>query len=426
MLSPAQRAFAPQLAILLVAAAGLPTPARPQAALNGPEFQVNSYTSDYQIYPAVAADAAGDFVVAWASFPEYTYPPIVVRARIFPAQGPATGEEIEVQSGGWVYTVDVAADESGDFLVVWSDARNRWRALARLFTAEGVARGPAFAVREDTLYLQNQPAVAANPDGTFIVVWRAFNDVSHAMTLQARRFDADGVPLGDQFRVDSGDADDPRRPAVAAGAAGNFVVVWHEWNNARPDYRSIQGRRFGADGVPRGGQFQVNSYTTGPQGYPDVGMDAAGNFVVTWVYPRIHARRFDADGTPHTQFQVNAYTTGYQAVPRVAVDPAGDFVISWMGTGSLGGDTSGRSVHARRYDAGGVPRGGEFQVNTQTSGEQRQPSVAMDARGNFVVAWRGEYSPDDANWGVRAQRFDALFRDGFEWGDSARWHVSVP
>ena len=33
----------------------------------GSEFQVNSYTTSAQTYPAVAADAEGNFVVAWTS-----------------------------------------------------------------------------------------------------------------------------------------------------------------------------------------------------------------------------------------------------------------------------------------------------------------------------------------------------------------------
>ena len=52
-------------AILAVAAtpsagAGLPVPM-------GAQFQVNTYTNDSQVLPAIAADAAGDFVVVWES-----------------------------------------------------------------------------------------------------------------------------------------------------------------------------------------------------------------------------------------------------------------------------------------------------------------------------------------------------------------------
>jgi hypothetical protein len=37
-------------------------------APRGTEFQVNTYTTNYQYTPAVASDGAGNFVVAWESF----------------------------------------------------------------------------------------------------------------------------------------------------------------------------------------------------------------------------------------------------------------------------------------------------------------------------------------------------------------------
>ena len=38
-----------------------------------------------------------------------------------------------------------------------------------------------------------------------------------------------------------------------------------------------------ASGTPIGGEFQVNSYTTSYQRYPEVAADGAGNFVVAWL-----------------------------------------------------------------------------------------------------------------------------------------------
>jgi hypothetical protein len=59
----------------------------------------------------------------------------------------------------------------------------------------------------------------------------------------------------------------------------------------------------------------------------------------------------------------------------------------WQSAGSSGTDTDGTSIQGQRYDAGGNPVGGEFQVNSYTTGGQFMPSVAMDAEGNFIVTW---------------------------------------
>ena len=55
------------LAVLLAAGGvGFPVPeARAQYVPLGPEFQVNGYVQSDQERPAVASDAAGNFVVVW-------------------------------------------------------------------------------------------------------------------------------------------------------------------------------------------------------------------------------------------------------------------------------------------------------------------------------------------------------------------------
>src|SRR5438128_2056572 len=87
------------------------------------------------------------------------------------------------------------------------------------------------------------------------------------------------------------------------------------------------------------------------------------------------------------QFQVNTYTPGYQRYPAVTGDGAGNFVVVWESGGSAGSDTDGYSIQGQRYDSAGTPVGGQFQVNTYTTGDQYHPTVAGDGAGNFVVVW---------------------------------------
>jgi hypothetical protein len=137
-------------------------------------------------------------------------------------------------------------------------------------------------------------------------------------------------------------------------------------------------------------------------------MDADGDFVVAWASfgPDgsdwgIFAQRYDAAGVAQGgEFQVNAFTTGDQELPAVAMDADGDFVVAWR---SYGQDGSGYGVFAQRYDAAGVGQGGELLVNTQTSNAQNDPAIAMDADGDFVVAWASEIQ-DGSSDGIFAQR----------------------
>src|SRR5688500_1588143 len=84
------------------------------------------------------------------------------------------------------------------------------------------------------------------------------------------------------------------------------------------------------------------------------------------------------------EFRVNSFTNSNQATAAVAADGDGDFVVAWTSSGQ---DGSAYGVYAQRYAAGGAALGAEFRVNTTTAFVQRHPAVAMDADGDFVVAW---------------------------------------
>ena len=143
---------------------------------------------------------------------------------------------------------------------------------------------------------------------------------------------------------------------------------------------------------PLGNEFHVNTFTSFGQSLPSVAADADGDFVVTWESLTqdgysfgVFARRFSSAGAPlATEFQVNTFTNAGQRFPSVAADADGDFVVAWH---SAGQDGSGLGVFAQRYSAAGAELGGEFRVNTFTTGNQSSPAVAMDADGDFLISW---------------------------------------
>jgi hypothetical protein len=69
------------------------------------------------------------------------------------------------------------------------------------------------------------------------------------------------------------------------------------------------------------------------------------------------------------------------------MDSDANYVIVWNSAGQDEGSTWG--VFGQRYGSTGSPIGGEFLVNTTTSGDQVNASVAMDDQGDFVAVWSG-------------------------------------
>ncbi len=161
---------------------------------------------------------------------------------------------------------------------------------------------------------------------------------------------------------------------------------------------------------PSGDEFQANTYAPGNQDTSAVASDADGNFVVVWASELedgsgrgVFGQRFAYDGSVlGDEFQVNTHTTLDQLNPSVAMDTDGDFAVVWESVGQ-DGDSSG--IFSQRYSNDGTLVGLEFQVNTFTTSYQSWPLVAMDAGGDFVVVWNG-YT-DGSYQGVFAQVFSS-------------------
>jgi len=283
--------------------------------------------------------------------------------------------------------------------------------------------GEEFQVNTYTTDAQLDPHVAVDGSGRFVVVWSSYGGFeTDAMDfgIHAQRYEANGEPNAPAFQVNGLTTGYQDAPAVAADAAGNFVVVWQSDVSPGNDGSgtSVLARRFGADGIALGPEFQVNSYTTGDQLYPRVASNAAGDFVVVWEsagssgsdssLSSVQGRFFAANGVPFnaTDLQLNEVTTLQQRSPVVAMS-GGDVVVVWDGDASGGSDTSPSSVAMRRFSSAGVPASGELQVNTYTTGVQAYPSVAVGGDGRFIVTWHGDGVGDTAltGFGAFAQRF---------------------
>jgi len=330
---------------------------RPVAAqLLGPEFQVNSYTTSYQMQGAVAADSSGNFVAVWRS----AYLAGIFGQRYDSAGSPAGSEfQVNTNSGGF----------------------------------------------------QERPAVAKDGAGNFVVTWDSYGLDGAGVGVFAQRFDSAGSRQGSEFLVNTFTTGNQLFPAMAADGSGSFVVVW-ESELQDGSIRGVFGQRFSSAGSPVGSELQINTFTTSGQGSPAVAADSSGNFVVAWqsldqdgASYGVFAQRYDSLGNRvGNEFQVNTYTTGQQSSPAIAADGAGNFVVIWQ---SNGPDSFSSGVFGQRYDSAGSPAGGEFHVNTQTVGGEWNPAVAADGAGNFIVAWQS-YGQDGALWGAFGQRFNSL------------------
>ena len=372
----------------------------------GPESHVNAFTSGFQADPAVAVDADGDAIVTWYSYGQDGAGRGIM-ARLYDASGAPKGEEflVNTHTTGSQTNPAVAMDTDGDFVIVWQSEHQdgaSWGVYAQRFDELGAPQGTEFRVNQATSSAQQAPAVGMDADGDFVVVWEG-----DTTDVWARRFDELGAPLADEFKANTITSGNQFAPAVAMNGAGAFVVAWG--GSGTGDTTGVHARRFEATGAALGPEARVNTFTTGEQYYPSVAIRASGDHVITWDSKEqdgsgwgVYGQRFEAAGAPQgTEFRVNTTTSLYQQNSSVAMDADGDFVVTWTGYAT---GAAGYGVYAQRYNSSGAAQGGEFLVNTFTPNVQQYPSAAMQADGDFVVAWES-FGQGGAAFEVYAQRF---------------------
>lgn len=213
--------------------------------------------------------------------------------------------------------------------------------------------------------------------------------------------------LSDETVVNTQTTNNQKRPSVAVGTDGNYLVAWNG-EAVQQFYFDIQAQLFTQDGVKIGGEFQVDQAGANRVQYtPEIAADGLGNYVVVWADfnqtvtdSEIWMRRFDGAANPlGSAVQVNTYTTGRQQLPQVAADSTGKFVVVWE---SQGQDGDGLGVFGQQFDAAGAPVGGEFAVNTNTTGDQDRAAVAMDDAGFTVMSNDGPSDVSGRDFGAFA------------------------
>ncbi len=277
--------------------------------------------------------------------------------------------------------------------------------------AQLVPAGSEFQVNTYTTASQASSSVAMSSSGDFVVVWESQGD-GQGYGVFGQRYSSDGTAQGGEFQVNTYTTSNQRIPSVAAAANGDFVVVWLSLTQDGSNW-GVFGQRFASDGSTQGGEFPVNTYTTGLQFIPSLAAASNGDFVVAWgSYGQDGSpaspfgQRFASDGTARgSEFQINTYTTGTQLFPSVAAAANGDFVAVWQSSAlPIGPDGDDSGVFGQRYASDGTARGTEFQVNTYTTSFQEGAVVGVAADGDFVVVWASSDQDGHAN-GVFGQRY---------------------
>lgn len=365
---------------------------------------LNDTTAGDQRRPSVAVFPEGDFVVVWDA-PEAGDAGFGVFGRLFAADGTPLGSELQIHSytSGNQRRPHVSRVAEGGFVVVWDSSGAQdgsgTGVFAQRFARDGERIGTELQANRFTTGAQEFAQIAAAGDG-FVIVWESDLAGTEVATIYGQRFDSAAQPVGTELHVSSYSEAGQRRPAIAAAPDGGFIVVWDSGGQDGSG-RGVFGRRYNSTGATIGGELQINSFTTGAQRSPAVAADADGGFLVVWHSATqdgsgtgIFAQHYGSNGTRiGTEMQFNTFTTGDQLNAKVAPADTEGFVVVWQ---SFGEDGESYGIRARHLEANGTI-GPVFPVNEDGAGEQTLPAIGSAGDG-IVVVWQSRaHCPGDCN-----------------------------
>lgn len=320
----------------------------------GGEFKVNQVQIDVDNWaPAVAMTTSGNVIVAWVVSQDGNCDLV---ARIFNAEGQPLTEEFVVglsSSAAAQSMPSISMDSGGTFVIVWTNWTGgsyvgKGHVAGRVFNLDGSAASDEFVVSDKAQACW--PDVAMDDSGKFVVAWIRMGDTynrPYGDYIMFRQFDVDGTPAGDAVRITDDLNSRWYGPSIAVDKAGQFAVAWA----IGPFPYDICTQTFDAAGSPTAEPYIINTHLAGNQGHPCIATNGQGEYLVVWDSQEqdgdcygIFAQRCLSDGVlKGPELALNTFTSGRQWYPEVAMAPDGRYAVVWI---SEGQDGSGYGIFA--------------------------------------------------------------------------------
>ncbi|MFN8110049.1 MAG: PKD domain-containing protein [Thermoleophilia bacterium] len=339
-------------------------------------------------YSVAGIDAAGDSVVAWIATQGGLG---VQKAAIRPAGGAwGAAKAISASTPSTTFPV-LAANAAGDVVVAWVRATGSAQVAeaVRGDLRTGVWGTPAMLSSTTAKQEANVPRVAIAADGRAAVAWQQGTNGQQNSGVEVSRY-SPGLGAWDPTPTDLAlptAVSSSTQPDVAVGPGGRTLVVWHQTGLGSSAIRSSTNTDGTTLWTDPGALTSVG--VTGSD--PAVAIGADGAAVAMWVQTPatgvtvLHAARLPADAGGWTALSSPVDPVGPQ-LPRVVVNGRGDVFAGWQ---SPNGTTN--EAMAAELPAGAAAWTVPQDVGTVTAGAIQlispllTPTPAVDGAGDALV-----------------------------------------
>ncbi len=222
--------------------------------------------------------------------------------------------------------------------------------------------------------------VALGQNGSAIVVWNQQYD--GFQSIRARRYSQTSFWGDEDVISDFVSGNTAYAQQISSDSNGNMMAVWQQGGGGNFD---IWASRY----TPSGGWGARQRIETGSgrADAPQLTTDTNGNVMAAWMQrdglrTNIWANRFTPAGGWGTAQLIETDDAGDAQPPRLVSDSSGNVMAVWEQS-----DGIRRNIWANRF----TPAGGwgtAQLIETDDSGDARNPQLGVTASGQVVVAWQ--------------------------------------
>ncbi len=379
-----------------------------------------------QIHPAISLNTNGGFLVWQDNITDgdgYGISAVRLDSSLSPA---FSNFRVNLQGAGDQENPQVALLNNGGAAFVWQGGQQGFQHIyGNFLNSSGtfIYTNTDVMVSADTNHYQGNAVIATLAGGNVVVAYASYgqDNADGLQGVYAQMFTQTGTKTNGEFLVNQFTPFNQRTPAIAAFPNGGFIIVWvseRERTQASVDGGGnltggrdsvdIYGRIFTANGAPSGGEFLVNTGTN-TCANPSIAVASDGSYIIGWGEKDtvvqnnswdLFARQFTGAGMGGAVRLLNTQQYGDQYVPRIS-SLGTNYLAVWT---SLGQDGSREGVYGQFLNADGSHAGGEFRVNTTILNQQMFPAVASDGVGRFLAVW-SSYAGGLNSLDLNAQRY---------------------
>ncbi len=217
---------------------------------NGPEFSVNTTTAYSQARPSLALTGNGEFVVIWESWKQdiVTLDGYGLFGQRFDAAANKIGGEFQINTytNDYQWLGDILGFDDGSFVVAWcsweQDGDDGGIYLQR-FGPQGSKSASEIRINSSTAFYQWLPRFAKLSGDNFAVIWSSWKQDGDREGVYAKIFDRDGKELAFESRINLTTQNFQWEPVAIGGSSEmEIVAVWSSCSGPGIDYDVIARR----------------------------------------------------------------------------------------------------------------------------------------------------------------------------------------